>query len=62
MEDKGPAIIAVAAVFLGLSFIVVTLRCIVRVGIRGFGIDDALAVASLVRPCLRDGRRCRKKM
>jgi hypothetical protein len=62
MDDKAPAIVAVCAVFFGLCCIVVTLRCIVRVGIRGFGFDDALAVASLVRLCSGKDRRPRKRM
>jgi hypothetical protein len=48
-EDRGPQLAAVAILFLTLAWIFVSLRCYVRiVMIKSFGIDDWLAVASLV--------------
>jgi hypothetical protein len=49
-EDRGPAVVAVVGIMLGLSWITVSLRCYVRgVMIKSFGLDDWLAVATLVR-------------
>jgi hypothetical protein len=50
MEDKGPTILAVMAVFYALCFITVALRCYVRAHIvkDGFGIDDGLCVFAMV--------------
>jgi hypothetical protein len=48
-EDRGPQLAAVAILFLTLAWIFVSLRCYVRtVMMKSFGMDDWLAVASLV--------------
>lgn len=50
MEDQGPQIVAVALSFLVIAWVVVLLRCYVRIRVlkNCFGIDDALSVACLV--------------
>lgn len=49
-ENRGPQVEGVAILFLFLTWSFVGLRCYVRaVMIKGFGMDDWLAVASLVR-------------
>ncbi|OCK74340.1 hypothetical protein K432DRAFT_339104 [Lepidopterella palustris CBS 459.81] len=49
MDDKGPQIIAVIALFLTLSWLMVGLRSFVRLGIKKyFGFDDVFALATLV--------------
>jgi len=48
-KDRGPQLAAVAILFLTLTWIFVSLRCYVRtVMMKSFGMDDWLAVASLV--------------
>jgi len=51
MDNKGPIINTITALFLSLSWITVSLRCFVRVFMKAhFGLDDAFAIASLVCP------------
>lgn len=48
-EDRGPQVAAVAILFLTLSWVAVSLRVYVRtILMKNFGLDDWLAVASLV--------------
>ena len=50
-EDRGPQVAAVAILFLTLSWVAVSLRVYVRTMLmKSFGMDDWLAVASLVSP------------
>jgi len=51
LENRGPQVEGVAILFLTLSWVFVTLRCYVRaVLMKGFGMDDWLAIAALVSP------------
>lgn len=49
MEDKGCVIYGVAISFLSLSYIVVALRCYVRLKLTRWGLDDIFAIIALVR-------------
>jgi hypothetical protein len=49
VENRGPQVEGVAILFLTLSWVFVALRCYVRaVLMKGFGMDDWLAIAALV--------------
>jgi hypothetical protein len=48
-DDRGPELAAIMAAFLALTWISVSLRCLVRIKItKAFGADDWLMVASQV--------------
>lgn len=55
VEDRGPRLRNITAVFLALAIFSTALRCYVRARIvKWFGLDDWLMVAALVRfPCYR---------
>jgi len=50
MENRGPELAAVLILFLIITWLIVALRCHVRVRmLKSFGLDDWFMVASLVR-------------
>lgn len=59
VENKGPEIAEVAIIFIVLCWVSTLLRCYVRIYIvEHFGLDDYLALASLVRtviPAMKTG-------
>lgn len=61
MEDRGPQLAVVVILFLVVTWLIVALRCLVRVRmIKSFGLDDWFMVASLVSislnyPAQREG-------
>ena len=48
MQDRSGQLLAVLITFLVLGYILTSLRCFVRAKYTKFGIDDTLAVLSLV--------------
>lgn len=51
LNNKAVSIIAVTAVFLGISLVAVSLRCFVRLRlVKAFGWDDTVMVLAMVRP------------
>lgn len=49
VNKNGEAIIAVTAVFLGISFVAISLRCYVRLRIvKAFGWDDTVMLMAMV--------------
>jgi hypothetical protein len=49
MSGRGERLIALTASFLAVATVIVSLRCYVRIFMRSsFGLDDGLAIASLV--------------
>lgn len=48
MEDKSQSIFAVAGTFLAISWIIVILRCYVRLTLTRWGVDDLTMVVTLV--------------
>ena len=53
MEDRGPELAVTVILFLILSWLIVTLRCLVRLRmIKSFGLDDWFMIATLVSTIL----------
>ncbi|KAK6950088.1 hypothetical protein Daesc_008413 [Daldinia eschscholtzii] len=51
LDDRGPELAVVVAVFLGLSLVTVALRCYVRAHIlKAFQVEDWVAVAAMGTP------------
>lgn len=54
MQDRSGQLRAVLITFLVLGYVFVGLRCYVRVKFTKFGVDDFLALLSLVSPLVRN--------
>lgn len=51
MEDRSHQVLAVAVLFISLTWLTVGLRCYVRIGmLKSFGYDDYMMLITQVRP------------